>query len=98
MSIDKYYNVLVAPVISEKSTLVGEQANQYVFKVSKRANKEDVKNAVELFFNVSVTAVQILNRKGKEKRYGRTVGRRVNEKKAYVSLKQGQTIQFGSEA
>ena len=98
MSIDKYYNVLVAPVISEKSTLVGEQANQYVFKVSKRANKEDVKNAIELFFNVSVTAVQILNRKGKEKRYGRTVGRRVDEKKAYVSLKEGQTIQFGSEA
>ena len=98
MSIDKYYNVLVAPVISEKSTLVGEQANQYVFKVSKRANKADVKNAIELFFNVSVTAVQILNRKGKEKRYGRTVGRRVNEKKAYVSLKEGQTIQFGSEA
>ena len=98
MSIDKYYNVLVAPVISEKSTLVGEQANQYVFKVSRRANKEDVKNAIELFFNVSVTAVQILNRKGKEKRYGRTVGRRVNEKKAYVSLKEGQTIQFGSEA
>ena len=98
MSIDKYYNVLVAPVISEKSTLVGERANQYIFKVSKRANKEDVKNAIELFFNVSVTAVQILNRKGKEKRYGRTVGRRVNEKKAYVSLKEGQTIQFGSEA
>ena len=98
MSIDKYYNVLVAPVISEKSTLVGEQANQYEFKVSKRANKEDVKNAIELFFNVSVTAVQILNRKGKEKRYGRTLGRRVNEKKAYVSLKEGQTIQFGSEA
>ena len=98
MSIDKYYNVLVAPVISEKSTLVGEQANQYVFKVSRRANKEDVKNAIELFFNVSVTAVQILNRKGKEKRYGRTLGRRVNEKKAYVSLKEGQTIQFGSEA
>ena len=98
MSIDKYYNVLVAPVISEKSTLVGEQANQYVFKVSKRANKGDVKNAIELFFNVSVTAVQILNRKGKEKRYGRTLGRRVNEKKAYVSLKEGQTIQFGSEA
>ena len=97
MSINKYYNVLIAPVVSEKSTLVGEQANQYVFKVSKRANKEDVKNAIELFFNVSVTAVQILNRKGKEKRYGKTVGRRVNEKKAYVSLKEGQTIQFGLE-
>ena len=49
MSIDKYYNVLLAPVVSEKSTLVGEQANQYVFKVSKRANKEDVKKAIELF-------------------------------------------------
>ena len=98
MSIDKYYNILLSPVISEKSTLVGEQANQYVFKVSKRANKSDVKNAIELFFNVSVTAVQILNRKGKEKRYGRTLGRRVNEKKAYVSLKEGQTIQFGAEA
>ena len=98
MSASKFYDVLLAPVVSEKSTLVGEQANQYVFKVSKRANKEDVKNAIELFFNVSVTAVQILNRKGKEKRYGRTLGRRVNEKKAYVSLKEGQTIQFGSEA
>jgi len=50
MSIEKYYNVVLAPVVSEKSTLVGEQSNQYVFKVSKRANKEDVKNAIELFF------------------------------------------------
>ena len=49
MSIDKYYNVLLAPVVSEKSTLVGEQANQYVFKVSKRANKEDVKNRDRAF-------------------------------------------------
>ena len=50
------------------------------------------------FFNVTVTAVQILNRKGKEQRYGKSVGRRVNEKKAYVSLKENQSIKFGAEA
>ena len=98
MSIAKYYNVLLTPVVSEKSTLVAEKNNQYVFKVDKRANKNDVKNAIELFFNVTVTAVQILNRKGKEKRYGRTIGRRSHEKKAYVSIKEGQTIKFGAEA
>ena len=98
MSIEKYYNVLVAPVVSEKSTLVNEQANQYVFKVSRAATKDDVKNAVELFFKVNVKAVQILNRKGKEKRYGRTVGRRNHEKKAYISLEDGQTINLGGEA
>ena len=98
MSISKYYDVLLGPVVSEKSTLVSEQANQYVFKVSPRANKGDVKKAIELFFNVSVTAVQILNRKGKEKRYGRAVGRRSNEKKAYVSIKEGQSIKLGGDA
>ena len=89
MSISKYYNVLLEPVVSEKSNLVSESSNQYVFKVAKRANKLDVKKAVELFFNVSVTGVRILNRKGKEKRYGRSVGRRSHEKKAYVSIKEG---------
>tara|TARA_Y100001978_G_scaffold158895_1_gene144616 strand:- start:392 stop:688 length:297 start_codon:yes stop_codon:yes gene_type:complete len=98
MSIDRYYDVLISPVVSEKSTLVGEQSNQYVFKVSRRATKDDVKKAIELFFNVTVTAVQILNRKGKEKRFGRTLGRRAHEKKAYVSLKDGETIKFGGEA
>ena len=98
MSVSKYYNVLLGPVVSEKSTLVSEQANQYVFKVAKRATKQDVKNAIELFFNVSVTAVTILNRKGKEKRYGRTLGRRAHEKKAYISIKEGQTIKLGAEA
>ena len=97
MSIEKYYNVLISPVVSEKSTLVAEQSNQYVFKVSRRATKYDVKKAIELFFNVTVTAVQILNRKGKEKRYGKTLGRRAHEKKAYVSLKDGETIKFGAE-
>tara|TARA_B100000575_G_C23114462_1_gene644106 strand:- start:60 stop:356 length:297 start_codon:yes stop_codon:yes gene_type:complete len=98
MSIDRYYDVLISPVVSEKSTLVGERSNQYVFKVSRRATKDDVKKAIELFFNVTVTAVQILNRKGKEKRFGRTLGRRAHEKKAYVSLKDGETIKFGGEA
>ena len=98
MSIDRYYDVLISPVVSEKSTLVGERSNQYVFKVSRRATKDDVKKAIELFFKVTVTAVQILNRKGKEKRFGRTLGRRAHEKKAYVSLKDGETIKFGGEA
>ena len=98
MTPSKLYNVLLEPVVSEKSTLVAEQANQYVFKVSKRANKADIKNAIELFFNVNVTSVQILNRKGKEKRYGRSVGRRAHEKKAYISIEKGQAIKFGAEA
>lgn len=86
--------VLVGPAISEKSTMVGDKHNQVVFRVDRRATKGDVKAAVELMFKVEVEGVQVLNVKGKEKRTGRFIGRRNSWKKAYVSLKAGQEINF----
>ena len=90
--------VLLAPVVSEKATLVAEKNEQVVFEVAPDANKIEVKAAVELLFKVEVAAVQILNRKGKQKRFGRFMGRRDHVKKAYVSLKPGQEINFEAEA
>ena len=86
--------VLLGPAVSEKSTMVGDKHNQYVFRVAPEANKIDVKAAVQLMFKVEVTAVQVLNVKGKEKRTGRFIGRRNAWKKAYVRLKSGQEINF----
>lgn len=90
--------VLLAPVISEKATLVADKNEQVVFQVARDANKQEVKAAVELLFKVEVESVQILNRKGKQKRFGRFMGRRDHTKKAYVSLKPGQEINFEAEA
>jgi large subunit ribosomal protein L23 len=86
--------VLLGPAVSEKSTMVGDKHNQYVFRVAPEANKIDVKAAVQLMFKVEVTAVQVLNVKGKEKRTGRFIGRRNGWTKAYVRLKSGQEINF----
>ena len=81
--------VLLAPQVSEKSTFVGEKHNQYVFRVAADATKPEIKAAVELMFKTKVRSVQVSNVKGKEKRFGRHVGRRRNCKKAYVSLMLG---------
>ncbi len=86
--------VLLAPQISEKSTFVGERNNQYIFRVAADATKPEIKSAVELMFKKKVKSVQVANVKGKEKRFGRTVGRRRNWKKAYVSLMPGEEITF----
>jgi large subunit ribosomal protein L23 len=86
--------VLLGPAVSEKSTMVGDKHNQYVFRVDSAATKIDVKAAVQLMFKVEVEGVQVLNVKGKEKRTGRFIGRRNGWKKAYVSLKAGQEINF----
>jgi large subunit ribosomal protein L23 len=86
--------VLRGPAVSEKSTMVGDKHNQYVFRVAPEANKTDVKAAVQLMFKVEVAGVQMLNVKGKEKRTGRFIGRRNGWKKAYVRLKSGQEINF----
>lgn len=90
--------VLVKPIISEKATMVAEHRNQYLFKVLQDATKEEIKAAVELLFKVDVTSVQVLNQKGKTKRFGRNVGRRDHVRKAYVSLKEGQELNFAQEA
>src|SRR5690606_28346724 len=79
--------VLVAPVISEKATMVAEKSNAVTFKVLQNATKLEIKAAVELLFKVEVKGVSVVNTKGKVKRFGRTVGRRDNVRKAYVRLK-----------
>jgi large subunit ribosomal protein L23 len=86
--------VLVAPIVSEKSTMVAEKHAQYAFKVLQDATRDEVAAAVALLFKVEVTGVQVLNQKGKEKRFGRFMGRRDHVRKAYVSLKAGQEINF----
>lgn len=96
---ERLMKVLLAPVVSEKSTFVGEKANQYVFRVLDDATKPEIKAAVELLFStkekkVQVTGVQVANVRGKHKRTGRFAGRRRNWKKAYVSLAAGQDITF----
>jgi large subunit ribosomal protein L23 len=86
--------VLVAPIISEKATRIGEKLNQVMFKVLRDATKPEIKAAVELLFKVQVESVQVLNQAGKTKRFGRHMGRRRNTRKAYVSLAPGQEINF----
>ena len=90
--------VLVAPIVSEKATMVGEKSNAVSFKVLQDATKPEIKAAVELMFKVEVDSVQVVNQKGKTKRFGRSVGRRDHVKKAYVSLKPGQELNFSGEA
>lgn len=90
--------VLVAPIVSEKATLVAEKSNAVLFKVLQNATKPEIKAAVELMFKVEVAKVSVLNIKGKTKRFGKSVGRRDNVRKAYVSLKPGQQINMGGEA
>ncbi|WAK01749.1 50S ribosomal protein L23 [Methylobacter sp. YRD-M1] len=98
MSLNKYQlaSVLQAPIISEKSTIAAEKDKRFVFKVQKVATKKQVKDAVEIMFNVEVDSVQVLNVKGKQKRFGRTLGQRSDWKKAYVKLKPGHDIDFSA--
>ncbi|MCE2658170.1 MAG: 50S ribosomal protein L23 [Rubrivivax sp.] len=90
--------VIVAPIVSEKATRVGEKTNQVLFKVLRDASKPEIKAAVELMFKVEVAGVTTVNQKGKTKRFGRSIGRRDHVKKAYVSLKAGQELNFSGEA
>ncbi len=94
MNAERLMQIILAPVVTEKSTLVAEKNNQVAFRVVADATKPEIKAAVELLFKVEVDSVQVANRKGKEKRFGRFMGRRRNERKAYVCLKAGQEIDF----
>ena len=93
---DRLMNVVLAPVVSEKSTLVADKNRQYVFRVADDATKPEVKAAIELLFKTKVQSVTVLNVRGKEKRFGRFMGRRRNWKKAYVRLVAGQEINFAA--
>ena len=87
----RHYDVIVSPVITEKSTMASEN-NQVVFNVARTANKTEIKAAVEALFGVKVTAVNTLVRKGKVKRFRGVVGRQSDVKKAVVTLADGQSI------
>lgn len=94
---ERLMTVLLAPVVSEKGTFIADKHEQVIFRVMQDATKPEVKAAVELMFKVEVESVQIANVRGKEKRFGRFMGRRRNWKKAYVCLKAGQQINFAAE-
>jgi len=96
MNAERLLNVLIEPVVSEKSAMAAERDRQYVFKVVRDADKKEVRRAVEKLFDVVVEDVRVMNVKGKAKRFGRTFGRRPNWRKAYVSLAPGHEIEFGS--
>ncbi len=96
---ERLMKVLLAPIISEKSTQIGENHNQYIFRVLDDATKPEIKAAVELLFSkkdskIEVIGVRVLNVRGKEKKVGKIQGRRRHWKKAYVSLKSGQDINY----
>ena len=91
----KHYDVVVKPIITEKSTLVGAY-NQLVFEVAKTASKPEIKAAIEALFNVKVTAVNTLVQKGKTKRWRGKPYRRSDLKKAIVTLADGQSIDVTS--
>ncbi len=98
---ERLAQVILAPVISEKSTFVGEKNNQYLFRVTPDATKPEIKAAVELMFStkekkIEVLSVQVANARGKTKRFGSFIGRRNHWKKAYVRLKAGQEIIFAA--
>jgi large subunit ribosomal protein L23 len=80
--------------VTEKATYVAEKNQQIAFRVAPDATKPEIKAAIELLFKVEVESVQVLNQKGKEKRFGRFMGRRRSVRKAYVSLKPGQELDF----
>lgn len=89
-----YYDMIVKPVVTEKTTIQKDESGQLTFEVLPRANRIEIKRAVENIFNVKVDNVRTMNVKGKVKRRGRIMGKRKNRKKAIVTLMPGQRIEF----
>lgn len=98
MNQERLTKVILAPVISEKSNRLAEKQQQMVFKVLPDATKVEIKAAIELLFDVKVASVTTTTTKGKVKRFGRTLGRRSDVKKAYVSLAEGQELNLEAAA
>lgn len=97
MNNERLMKVLLSPVVSEKSSNVADANNQYIFKVATSATKREIAKAVEKLFEVQVDAVQVVNVKGKQKRFGTVNGKRADWKKAYVRLKAGSEIDFAAD-
>jgi large subunit ribosomal protein L23 len=99
MNTNRLYQVLLNPRVTEKTARVGDDSNQYVFEVSRDANKAEIRAAVESLFEVNVESVRIVNVKGKSKAFRMRPGKRSNWKKAYVRVQEGQSLDFlGSES
>ena len=98
MNREQLMGVLIAPHVTEKTSLAMQNHNQYTFRVRREATKTDIKKAVELMFDVKVAAVQVVNEPGKTRRFGRHAGRTQDWKKAYVSLAEGQSIDYEARA
>jgi len=98
MSKERLMKILLSPVVSEKSAMAADKANQFGFKVVADATKPEIAQAVELLFDVKVQNVRTVNVKGKKKRFGAVMGRRNNWKKAYVRLQAGHDIDFAGGA
>ena len=94
MNREQLMSVLIAPHVTEKTSLAMQNHNQYTFRVRRDATKPDIKKAVELMFDVKVSGVQVVNEPGKTRRFGNRAGRTQDWKKAYVSLAQGQAIDY----
>jgi large subunit ribosomal protein L23 len=91
---EQLMSVLLSPHVTEKTSLAMQNSNQYAFRVRREATKTDIRQAVELMFEVKVRGVQVVNEPGKKRRFGRKVGRTQDWKKAYVRLAEGQTIDY----
>jgi large subunit ribosomal protein L23 len=98
MSHEHLMNVLIAPHVTEKTSLAMQNHNQYTFRVRRDASKPDIKKAVELMFEVKVAGVRVVNEPGKDRRFGKHIGRTQDWKKAYVSLVSGQSIDYEARA
>jgi large subunit ribosomal protein L23 len=98
MNNERLMKVLLSPVVSEKSSVVADANRQYTFRVSTDATKREITKAVEKLFEVEVERVQVVNCKGKTKRFGQLNGKRSDWKKAYVRLKPGNDIDFAAGA
>ena len=98
MNREQLMNVLLAPHVTEKTSTAMQNHNQYCFRVSRKATKTDIKAAVELMFEVKVNGVQVLNEPGKARKFGKMQGHTQDWKKAYVSLAEGQTIDYEAKA
>jgi large subunit ribosomal protein L23 len=98
MNNERLMKVLLSPLVSEKSSIIADSNGQYTFRVKTDASKREIARAVEKLFDVEVERVQVINMKGKQKRFGAIQGRRVNWRKAYVRLKAGNEIDFTTDA
>lgn len=94
MNKDRLCNILLAPRVTEKTARIGDESNQYVFKVASDANKTEIRAAVEALFEVNVMSVRTVNVKGKSKMFKQRPGKRSGWKKAYVRVQEGQTLDF----